>query len=160
MHQRMRRDYFTLQVRAVDWIEGEGEPRVPHLVIRYEGPPAPFIDGITRDDEPIPADEVDIAFRLQSPLEDPDATGVLSLTDRYTGEFILEVNATVDTMVRFIRAARRFGEMESVSGGRYCVDIEVDSGESFEFEKRTLLVYHADGTLLTRHSLIPSGVEL
>lgn len=156
----MRRDYFTLQVRAVDWFEADGEPTLPQLRIRYEGPSEVLLAGFKRGDNLIQADQVDVGYRLQDPLEDPDATGVLSLTDRQTGEFLLELNATADTIVDFLRAARRYGEIVSDSHGRYRVDIQLGDQDLVSFDKRSLLVYNADGTLLRRHSLIPSGVEL
>lgn len=158
--KRMRRDYFTLQVRDIDWLEEDTEPQLPRLRILYEGPIEPFLDGFTRDEALVPPEEVDVAFRLQGPMDDPDATGVLSLTDRYTGEFLLELNATVDTMVGFLRAARRYGETVADSSGRFEVDIQADDDKRISYEKRTLLVYYEDGSLARKHSLIPSGVEL
>lgn len=156
----MRRDYFTLQVHDVDWVDEGTEPTLPRLTIRYEGPTEPFREGFVRDDALIPKDEVDVAFRLQAPIEDPDATGVLSLTDRLTGDFLLELDATVDSIVRFIRGARRYGESVGNADDRYQIDVRIDEITQLTFEKRTLLVYHEDGTLLREHSLIPSGVEL
>lgn len=156
----MRRDYFTLQIWAVDWVDNDTDPQLPRLRILYEGPAEPFLNGFTRDGALVPPEEVDVAFRLQSSIEDPDATGVLSLTDRYTGEFLLELNATVDTIVKFLRAARRYGETVADSSGRFEIDIQADEDKRISYEKRTLLVYNEDGSLARQHSLIPSGVEL
>lgn len=156
----MRRDYFTLQVSDAAWIDDEdAEPVLPQLLIEYEGPAAPFLDSFKRGEGPIPGDEIDVAYRLQDPIETTDAAGVLSITDRFTGEFLLELNAPAEMVVPFLRAARRYGESEAESGGRY--HIEVHAGDDqLVYEKRTLLVYNNDGSLLRRHSLIPSGVEL
>lgn len=156
----MRRDYFTLQVRDIDWVEEDTEPQLPRLRILYEGPTAPFLDGFTRDGALIPPEEVDIAFRLQGSIDDPDATGVLSLTDRYTGEFLLELNATTGTFLQFLKAARRYGEQAAEATGRFELDIQVEDDKRISYEKRTLLVYDEDGSLARKHSLIPSGVEI
>ncbi|MGM0399480.1 MAG: DUF5793 family protein, partial [Halobacteriota archaeon] len=34
----MRRDYFTLSVSNVDWVDGEGDPRLPTVEIDFQGP--------------------------------------------------------------------------------------------------------------------------
>ena len=153
----MRREYFTLQVRGLD--EGP-DPVMPTLSILYEGPQQPLVDRFLHGGGPISATDIDVSYRLQAPLEDPDATGVLSLSNRITGEYLAEIDVTAEMMVSFLRAARQYGQTVPDTADRFRVNIDIDDGPSRTFESRILLVYHEDGSLLRRHSLIPSGVEL
>ncbi|WP_267640076.1 DUF5793 family protein [Haloarchaeobius amylolyticus] len=157
----MRRDYFTLQVSNVDWVEeDEGTPAKPTVTIEFEGPVSTLRERLTgTDGEPLEAAETDVAFRLQDSLDGEAPRGVVSVTNRVTGDFILELNEDADDVLTFIKAARRYGE--SADGeGEYTVEVSLE-GESFvTYDKSTFLVYNEEGGLLRSQSLIPSGVEL
>ena len=156
----MRRDYFTLDVSNVDWVEDGGEPSKPTVSIDFEGPVATLEERLTGPDgEPLAAEETDVAFRYKDDVGADDATGVVSVTNRLTGDFVLELNEAADDVGTFIAAARRYGE-QSGDDGEYCVDIALDGDAFVSYEKSTFLVYDNDGNLLRKHSLIPSGVEL
>lgn len=156
----MRRDYFTLDVSDVDWVDSDGEPAQPSVVIDFHGP---LEDLRTRFETPdgdiLAADETDVACRLQGDVSNPDTKGVVSVTNRVTGDFIIELDEDADNILEFIRAARRFGELEN-GDGHYHVTIKLDGDELTTYEKDTFLVYNQEGDLLRKHSLIPSGVEL
>ncbi|EFW92819.1 hypothetical protein ZOD2009_08114 [Haladaptatus paucihalophilus DX253] len=157
----MRRDYFTLNVENIDWVEADGTPRKPTVIIDFEGPSATLRERLTGpSDELLDASETDVTFRLQASLDDPTATGVVSVTNRTTGDFILELNEDADDVLRFIRAARAYGDETDESNGRYHVDIAINGDHVVEYDKSTFLVYNSEGNLLRQHSLIPSGVEL
>lgn len=157
----MRRDYFTIHVNDVGWVDTDGTPAKPRLDITYEGPKDTlrsvfFENGTTSTG----GENVDVGFRLRASIDNPDATGVLAITDRLTGDFLMEMNTDVEPMLDFIRAARRYGEAVSDPSGRYLIEIELDENHTITLDKRTFLVYNQDGSLLRQHSLIPSGVEL
>lgn len=157
----MRRDYFSLDIGNVDWLDGEGDPELPRVTIDFEGPESTLRSRLTgHDDVPLSASETDIAYRLQTALDDPDAEGVVSLTNRVTGDFVLELNEDADTVMTFIRAARRYGEQVSDDDTRYQIRITIEGEKVVTYDKSTFLVYDNDGNLLRNHSLIPSGVEL
>lgn len=157
----MRRDYFTLDVRGVDWVETGGEPATPTVVIDFEGPAEELEERFTDfEDELLEASQTDVALRLQSGIDDEDATGVVSVTNRVTGDFILELNERAGNVLRFIRVARTYGEEVGVNGGRYRVVVRIDGDPLVTYDKSTFLVYDSEGNLLRQHSLIPSGVEL
>jgi hypothetical protein len=157
----MRRDYFTLNVENIDWVEADGTPRKPTVIIDFEGPSGTLRERLTGpSDELLDASETDVTFRLQASLDDPTATGVVSVTNRTTGDFILELNEDADDVLRFIRAARAYGDETDESNGRYHVDIAINGDHVVEYDKSTFLVYNSEGNLLRQHSLIPSGVEL
>ncbi|MFB6125918.1 MAG: DUF5793 family protein [Halolamina sp.] len=158
----MRRDYFELDVENVDWVEGDAEPQQPLVRIDFRGPEELLRERLTgAGDELLSAEETDAAYRLQeSPEDDPEAEGVVGVTNRITGEFVFELNEDADDVLRFIRAAREYGKVADDENGRYRVEIDLDGETLVTYEKATFLVYDPDGSLLRTESLIPSGVEL
>jgi hypothetical protein len=156
----MRRDYFTLAVSNVDWVDDDADPSKPTVSIDFDGPVETLETRLTdASDDPLAASETDAAFRFKDDVDDEDATGVVSVTNRVTGDFVLELNVDADDVLQFIRAARRYGEAAG-DDGEYKVDIDLDGEPFISYEKSTFLVYDKDGNLLRNHSLIPSGVEL
>jgi hypothetical protein len=149
----MRRDYFTLEATNLD---ADG---VPTVSIDFEGPVDELVGRLTdADGEPLTGESIDVAYRLQGPV-DESPTGVVAVTNRVTGEFILELNAAAEDVLAFVDAAREYGK-ETDDEHRYRIRVAVDGEPRFEHEKGTFLVYDAAGELLRHHSLIPSGVEL
>jgi hypothetical protein len=158
----MRRDYFELDVKNIEWVDGGGDPEKPLVRIDFQGPKT-VLEGHLTDPTGsyLDASETDVAFRLQDSLDDPDATGVVGVTNRITGDFVLELNESAADVLTFIRAAREYGRTAAdADESRYRVEVSIDGEEAVVYEKRTFLVYDADGNLLRSHSLIPSGVEL
>lgn len=157
----MRRDYFTLDVRNVDWVEEDSSAEKPTVLIDFEGPSSTLRERLTgTSDELLDAGETDVAYRLQGAVDDPETTGVVSVTNRITGDFVLELNEDADDVLKFIRAAREYGKASGDSDGRYHVEISINGEDLVDYDKSTFLVYNSDGHLLRQHSLIPSGVEL
>ncbi|MEZ3144024.1 DUF5793 family protein [Halobaculum sp. MBLA0143] len=158
----MRRDYFELEVDSVGWVENDDDPRRPHVYIDFHGPEDLLHDRLTDPGgDLLDAAETDVAFRLQEAHEsNPEAPGVVGVTNRVTGEFIVELNEEAEDVLQFIRAAREFGESVGDDDGQFAVEIAVDGEELVTYEKETFLVYDAEGNLLRTESLIPSGVEL
>jgi hypothetical protein len=158
----MRRDYFELAVEHVDWVEADDDPEQPTVRIDFHGPGGMLRGRLTGPaGESLDASETDVSFRLREGGPDDDgSTGVVAVTNRVTGEFVLELNEAADDVLRFIRAAREYGRHADDGDGRYRVHVAVDGDTLVDYEKRTFLVYDADGNLLRSESLIPSGVEL
>lgn len=157
----MRRDYFTLKADNVDWIDEDSDPAQPQVTIDFDGPANTLRERLTDvEGDLLDAEATDVAFRLQSAPDADDATGVVSVTNRTTGDFVLELNEDAENVLKFIRAARRYGKHDPETEGRYGVRIRIDGDELLSYDKRTFLVYDDDGNLLRKHSLIPSGVEL
>ena len=148
----MRREYFTLTTRLPS--AESSAPTCPTIVVEFDGPIADLRAALDDDaGEPLPAEAVDVTCRLQG--ESATASGVLGLTHRLTGEFLLEVDADADAILDLVDAARASDDEDA----SYRVRIESDDGPTV-FDKETLLVYDSDGNLLRGQSLIPSGVEL
>jgi len=157
----MRRDHFELAAHNIDWVESGDPPAEPRVVIDFDGPKETLTERLTDPEgNLLEASETDVTFRLQDSLDDPDATGVVSVTDRITGDFLLELNEDADDVLRFVRAAREYGQSTDADGGRYSVVIRIDGETLATYSKSTFLVYDANGSLLRSKSLIPSGVEL
>jgi hypothetical protein len=160
----MRRDYFELTVEHVDWVETGDDPEQPTVRIDFHGPEGLLRDRLTGPEgEQLSAEGTDVSFRLRGADAETDAgeeTGVVAVTNRVTGEFVLELNETADDVLRFIQAAREYGRHAEDGDGRYRVQVAVEGDPLATYEKRTFLVYDAEGNLLRSESLIPSGVEL
>lgn len=155
----MRREQFTVEFSDVSWVGTGADPTKPTLTITIDGDAETLAERLAAGDGLRDAGEIDIGFRLQGTPEQAAADGVVSVTDRLTGDYVLELNANADAMLSFIHAARRFGK-QTDENGQYRVRIRAGEDEIATYEKRTLLVYSEDGELLRQHSLIPSGVEI
>jgi len=160
----MRRDYFELTVEHIDWVETGGDPEQPTVRIDFHGPDGMLRDRLTGpESEQLEAAETDVSFRLRAGegnAESDDRAGVVAVANRVTGEFVLELNETADDVLRFIRGAREYGRDAGDGDGRYRVEVTVEGDPLAVYDKRTFLVYDAEGNLLRSESLIPSGVEL
>jgi len=149
----MRRDNFTVAVRRPH-ADGAGEPTIE---IGYDGPEETLTSQLTDSGgDAFGAEDIDAAFRLRGDVDADDATGVLSLTHRITGEYLLEANADASAVLDLVGAVRERAEDD----GSYGIRVERADGDPLGYEMDALLVYDADGELLRKHSLIPSGVEL
>ncbi|WP_435099242.1 DUF5793 family protein [Halarchaeum sp. P4] len=156
----MRREDFTLDV---DENRGDTESRPPTVTIDFDGSRTDLDERLVGPDgEYLDAEETDVTLRLRGDPEDPDTTGVVSVTDRITGSLLLELDEDAADVLAFVDAARAHGEREDDDdrNGGYRVNIDVDGERVLTYEKETFLVYSADGDLLRGRSLIPGGVEL
>ena len=156
----MRREDISLAVSNVGWLHAEDDPRQPTLSLRLADASETLVERLrTKDGEPLDADETDVTFRLHDDAEHEDATGVVAVTNRITGEYVLECNAKAGDVLEFVRAARRYGE-ETGETALYRIELSAGEEAIATYEKRVLLVYGEAGDLLREHSLIPSGVEI
>lgn len=145
----MRRDYFTLHLDDLE----AGAGNQPTVRVDFDGPAETLDERLTLADG-----DIDVAFRFQTPVDADDAAGVLGVTDRVTGEFVLECNAAPERIFELVDAAREYSTADT--DGCFRVQITNDGETVFSTDKRMLLVYDDEGSLLRQHSLIPSGVEL
>jgi len=151
----MRRDYVTLAVRNTD-----ASDQLPTVELTVDEQ-TELLDErlLTAEGDRLDADRVDVAFRLRTPVDAEDASGVLGLSDRITGEFVLEANADADAILDLVDVARA-EDADGEGDGCYRVVIVRNGEPVASYGKRMLLVYDDDGNLVRQHSLIPSGVEL
>jgi hypothetical protein len=150
----MRRDYFTLDVDTA------GEDGKPTVTIEFDGPSGPFEERLTDETGSLlDAAQVDVSYRLRTAEATPDGTGVLSLTNRITGDYVLEANVDAGVVLELVEAARA-AESDDGEEGCYRVVVATTDERRLVHEKSTLLVYDDSGDVIRRHSLIPSGVEL
>lgn len=150
----MRRDYFNLTVDGMD------SPREkPTVTIEYEGPTAELEERLREGDDFLEEGEVDVAYRLLGDIGDPDADGVVALTNRLTGEYVLELNVPANSVFEFVRGTEEYHDATGKES-RFGISIESDGEQLVEYDVSTLLVYDESGNLRKQHSLIPSGVEL
>lgn len=140
----MKREHLSLTVALP---EANDRDR-PTLAIEYQGSTASLADRLRSVTGSSTEDiDVDVAFRLID-----EEVGVLSIADRYTGAFVLELDVETEAIKDVVAAAEDDDD-------RYRIELAA-ADEGWSFEKRTLLVYDADGQLLRSCSLIPGSVEL
>lgn len=149
----MRRDKFDVDLRNAEGTEQE----TPVVAITFTGPDGRLTERLVTDDGPLDAGEIDVTYRLKTAVDDDDATGVLSVANRLTGEFILEVNVDPEALLELVGTARDAADDDETS---YRLRLTDGEGKTHVYDKRTLLVYDDDGSLLRGDSLIPGGVEL
>lgn len=155
----MRRETVRLDVSNVAWLSEDGEPRQPTLTVTVTDGAADVRDRFqTRGEATIDASDVDVTFRFRED-EESGRDGVMAITNRLTGEFLVESNVPASEVMEFVSAARRYAERTD-DAARYRARVVVDDEPLADVEKRTLLVYSNDGELLRQRSLIPSGVEI
>lgn len=148
------RDYFTLDVTT-------GERAKPQVTVSFDGPSEQFMEQLGVDTGPGPsldADRLDVSYRLHDDSMAPGTSGVFAVTDRVTGDFILECNADAGTIDRLVTAAREHDD--STTDGQYQFTLTVNEQEVLSCDRDLFLVYSTEDELLRQHSLIPSGVEL
>jgi hypothetical protein len=162
MSHGMRRDYFSVQIGTTDRGDGgHGEAGYPVLDITVEEQFGALDERLAKasGDGDRPAATIDVTYRLLDDIETGETTGVLALTDRLTGDFLLEANVAAETILELVRTAREYGT-DAEGTDRYRVRVFDGTERVQQYDKGTFLVYNTEGSLLRRHSLIPSGVEL
>jgi hypothetical protein len=153
----MRRENFDVHVSNTEWVGSGDEPSKPTVAIEFDGPSERLRSRLAgTEGTVVAADETDVNYRFHA---DSEGGGVLSITNRITGDFVLELNADADGVLAFIRAARAYGE-HTDEDGRYRITVQQDDERLLAHEKSTFLVYDDEGNLIRQHSLIPGGVEL
>jgi VCBS repeat-containing protein len=141
----MRRDYFTVDIQA-----SAADNDDPLIEIVYDGPTGALRERLSKvDGGTLDGEDIDVTFRRQ-----PETDGVLSLTNRLTGEYVFEATAPTADIDALVSTA------EAQEDPQFTVRLTDGEGESRAYELRTLLVYDPDGSLLRGQSLIPGGVEL
>jgi hypothetical protein len=147
------------QVRQSDGDAGATHSDRPTLVIQFDGSSDHLYEELTaRLRENTSAEDIEVSFRFLGDGDDAE-TGVLALTDRVTGDYILECDGDPRTIQELIRAVREDTEYIDESA-QYTVQIRSTTDRLTHFAKELLLVYDADGTLLRHRSLIPSDIEI
>ncbi|MFO7925216.1 MAG: DUF5793 family protein [Halobacteriota archaeon] len=150
----MRRDYFTLSTRGGTADASEQ----PVIRVTYGGPISELESRLDPMDRSLDDDGIDVTYRLRESAG-ADAMGVFAVTDRVTGEYILELDVEAGEIFAVTAAASDGSERDG--NGRYRLVIESDDGTPMAtYERSTLLVYGVDGGILRDRSLIPSGVEI
>jgi hypothetical protein len=145
----MRRDYFDIDVSGIEDPSAGG----PVVAITYDGPDGLLSDRLSNDDGTLDAGELDVTYRTKTDDGD-DGTGVLSIGNRLTGEYVLEVNVRPDVIQSLVGAA---SDGEDTT---YRLRLTDGDGKSTVYDKEILLVYDETGSLSRGRSLIPGGVEL
>jgi hypothetical protein len=155
----MERDQFHVETATIEETATDAPPEQPVLRIHFDGPCDRLRQRLSqRLREDLTAEAIDVSFR-HLPTDEEPAEGILALSDRITGRYVLEVKTTVDPVREFVQIVRESADRTG-NEARYRVEIRAGGETVTTFEKDLLLVYDASGTLLRDASLIPTDVEL
>ena len=154
----MSSDRWRLGTRHADSIENGDLPMRPELVFQFDGDYETLIDQLpntgTGGDYP---EEIDVTFQLHSAVDDSDR-GTLALSDRTTGEYLIEMEVSANRIFEFVLSVHQYADKVG-NEGEYGVTFEAENGTAMEYIVEPLLVYQMDGELYRSRSLIPTWVE-
>lgn len=150
---------MTLTLTNVDWLQNESAPRMPCLEMQIDGPKEMVVKRLQAPDEdPYEPQNIDVFYRHQA-VEPPVESGVLSLADRLTGAYILEIPTSPHLIEKLVYAVQQYGKRREASP-QFEMKIQIEDRQLASFSKDTLLIYGTDDVLLRERSLIPSGIEI
>lgn len=150
----------TLETRYEDRAETGGSSTKPTLVIRFDGSSSDLQDRLESPEagRSYP-NELDVAFRIRSHRGDSGTRGVLTISNRLTGEHILELETDAEHISDFVDTVHGYADKTSKEV-QYYVDFQSDEGTVWDCENQVLLVRASDGNLLRHRSLIPTWFEI
>lgn len=151
---------WNLHTSHTDWIATGGRPLTPVLHLRFDGHSEVMIDQLpdtgTGNEYP---EDFDVSFQLQTSLDDSDANGVLAVSDRLTGEYLLELEVAAKQIFDFVRSVHQYAD-ETGKEVQYIVSLDADNGTAMEYSKQVLITRMTDGGLYRSRSLIPTWVDI
>jgi hypothetical protein len=155
----MQREELSLEVGHTGWIASGRGPEQPWLVIEYDGEASTFIERFRQPGAGLYAgSDLDLFYRYQPSVHAPPGGGVFAVSDRVTGDFLLEITASAGRIERFVRAMRQYAELTD-SDPTYRVKLWTDT-QVADFEKEVFLVYSPERGLIRQRSLIPDWIEM
>lgn len=155
----MERSHFTVRISTSESPTNDSGIDQPTLCLEFDGTAARLHEHLSsrlRDD--LSADEVDVSFRSVATTDQTHA-GVVTLSDRITGAYILEAKMPTETVTEFVQDVRTYAG-RSGQDPRYKAQIRAEGKTITAFEQELLLVYDSDGTLRRHASLIPNDTEV
>jgi hypothetical protein len=156
----MWRDNLTAKLTNTNWISTDHPPEQPCININYGGPINHLEDQLQQPDgRRYTSSDFDVNYRFQETKHPESTGGVLSITDRISGEYILEADAYTDRIGTFIHAVNRYADVTGHTP-QYRIVIQASENQVASFEKNGFLVYSSEGQLLRDRSLIPDSVEI
>jgi hypothetical protein len=155
----MQGDQFTIGFTTTELTVTGADSGQPVLRLSFDGSRDSLQELLRerlRDD--ISEEAVYVSFRSLSSSERTDE-GVLSLSNRVTGAYVLEIRTQREPILEFVQAVREYADRTGHEAA-YRIVMQANAETVTMFEKTLLLVYDANGTLCRHASLIPSDIEL
>ena len=148
---------WKFRTNRVDWAHSKGSPKVPALVVIFEGRSLACIDRLREFsvDESLP-EQLDVLFRVN--LEDPDIPGVLGIGNRLTGDYLLEIEVDRTRIFRFVDVVHRYAD-ETGRGVQYDLWISSGDGLVMDYALQVLQVYSYDGDIIRNRSILPTWTD-
>lgn len=151
----MRRADFEIETRHLAPADSEATPPLPTLALSYDSEDDHLQERLSETGgAPLGDGDIDVSVRLMDTVKPEEATAILAISNRLTGEFICEGVVAAETVLDFLEAVS--ARAEHVEGDpRYRIQLREGSTPVRTFETGALLVYTKEGGLEESTSLIP-----
>lgn len=156
----MWRDQLSVGLKHTDGMTTGTSTEQPCIVIVFDGPMRKMVERLKHNDrEGFSSADLEVHHRFQASEHPQGTSGVLAITDRVNGEYVLEVNTSTEFVEEFVSAMTEYMK-ETDTGPRYRVEARASGKRVASFETELFLVYEPGGQLLRSLSLVPDGIEI
>lgn len=150
----------TVDLTDTQWLDNDNVPTTPRLRLHLSMPEEVLADRFRNPaGSAYRPEDLDVYFRECSSTRATVSTGVLTVSDRLTGDLLIEGTISSTVIERLVYAVHQRADRAS-DPPTYVVELVVHGDDVAAFEKQALLVYDSDGNLLRERSVIPTHIEL
>lgn len=148
---------WKFRTHRVDWAHSKGSPKVPDLVVVFEGLSLSCIDRLREfsGDESLP-EQLDVLFRVNQ--DDPNTPGVLGIGNRLTGDYLLEIEVDRTRIFSFVDVVHRYADTTG-RDVQYELWISSEDGLVVDYALQVLPVFSSDDGILRHRSVLPVWVD-
>jgi hypothetical protein len=154
----MQQKDLSLDTEHTGWVTSGRMPEQPWFVVEYDGNRSAFVERFRQPGAGLYAgSDLDFFYRYQ-PSDHALSGGVFAVSDRITGDLLLEIAVSPGRIEQFMSAIRQYvglTENNPTYRVKLCTETQIA-----DFEKEVFLVYGADGELIRQRSLIPDWIEM
>ena len=154
------RDQTTIELTNTGWLDNGSTPSQPclrlHITLSSDDLAERFQPG---DGSTYRPSDLDLYFRDRSSSRAAVEGGILTVSDRLTGDLLLEAVVNASVIERFVSAVRQYAARTG-NDRKYTVELQCEGTIATSFEKQIFIVYNAENELLRERSVIPAHIEL
>ena len=151
-------DPWSLSSTNTAWVHKSNSPKKPILKIIYDGRSPECIEYLRECSmDGIWPDKVAVTFRSQSRGIEINEEGVLGVTNP-AGDYLLELKANTSQVFEFVTGVHQYAEAINEEE-QYYLWIEAEDGLVMDWAAEALMVFAANGQVIWRRSLLPTGLD-
>ena len=153
-------DQTTVELRNTGWLDNGSTPSQPclrlHVTLSSDDLAERFQAG---DGSTYRPSDLDLYFRDRSSSRAAVEDGILTVSDRLTGDLVLEAVVSASVIEQFVSAVRQYAARTG-NECKYTVELQREGTISTSFKKQIFIVYNAENDLLRERSVIPKHMQL